>query len=117
MVLANNNHINDLKREQYSFLHLTPTISQNRNTLSKTPIKRKLQVGTILEVLEYKLARQNGRAQSLKLRPPTLTFRKKNKNKNKFFKMDYEGQDSFLDARGDKKQPSVTRPVQVKKSL
>ncbi len=78
-------------------------------------MKRKLQVGTILEVLEYKLARQNGRAQSLKLRPPTLTFR--NKNKNKIFKMDHEGQDSFLDARGDKKQPSVTRPVQVKKSL
>jgi hypothetical protein len=78
-------------------------------------MKRKLQVGTILEVLEYKLARQNGRAQSLKLRPPTLTFRKKNKNKN--LKMDYEGQDSFLDARGDKKQPSVTRPVQVKASL
>ena len=28
-------------------------------------------------------------------------------------KMDYEGQDSFLDSRGDKKQPSVQRPVQV----
>jgi hypothetical protein len=28
--------------------------------------------------------------------------------------MDYEGQDSFLDSRGDKKQPSVQRPVQVK---
>ena len=28
--------------------------------------------------------------------------------------MDYEGQDSFLDTRGDKKQPSVNRPVQVK---
>ena len=27
--------------------------------------------------------------------------------------MDQEGQDSFLDSRGDKKQPSVTRPVQV----
>jgi len=28
-------------------------------------------------------------------------------------KMESEGQDHFLDSRGDKKQPSVTRPVQV----
>jgi hypothetical protein len=32
---------------------------------------------------------------------------------NKEVIMDYEGQDHFLDSRGDKKQPSVTRPVQV----
>jgi len=39
------------------------------------------------------------------------------KDKDILAKMDYEGQDSFLDSKGDKKQPSVQRPVQVRPPL